>query len=110
MNNAIVTDSNVECLNICKSIDINEQFIQVNQIYSALGDLLKDFSNSTTKIGRTIMFNAIDTTFKQLGELIAKVNHDSLQIQTTLNEILEVAHKNDSDLSAISFIDENDLN
>ena len=106
MNNAMVTDSNVERLNICKSIDINEQFIQVNQIYSALGDLLKDFSNCTTKIGRTIMFNAIDTTFKQLGELIANVNHDSLQIQTTLNEILEVARENDNDLSAISFVDE----
>lgn len=52
------------------------------------------------------MFNAIDTTFKQLGELIAKVNHDSLQIQTTLNEILEVARENDNDLSAISFVDE----
>lgn len=30
MNNAMVTDSNVERLNVCKSIDINEQFIQVN--------------------------------------------------------------------------------
>ena len=103
MENEMAINSDVDQLNASKSISVKDQLNQINQPYSLLGDLLKDMSVMSTKVGYTVMLNAVDSTFKSLGSRITEFASDVIKLQNELDLIMSVKTENAVELSKLDF-------